>query len=225
MSCLAPTTPNSFSLNAQPSGCLVFPSSAAHYLPPSVSLALSRWDDKTETSWPGPIRDAHNPEYYLLARAARTSSCFFWSDRNRTENGSRRVGTGNSYRTQLIRLLNVAALLLLLFFVLLLLAPTANSSPRVFWQISINVLLSHKSINYLFSATKKKIYKYFNNLRFLFSLWNFRQTRRKTRNRAKEQTKQNKRREEKKRQEKLLLLIDRRPLWPAASCTWVAAGN
>lgn len=39
---------------------------------------------------------------------------------------------------------------------LLLLAPSANSSPRVFWQISINVLLSHKSINYLFSATKKK---------------------------------------------------------------------
>lgn len=156
MSCLAPTTPNSFSLNAQPSGCLVFPSSAAHYLPPSVSLALSRWDDKTETSWPGPIRDALQPRILFTGARCPNKFLLFWSDRIGTENGSRRVGTGNSYRTQLIRLLNVAALLLLLFFVLLLLAPSANSSPRVFWQISINVLLSHKSINYLFSATKKK---------------------------------------------------------------------
>lgn len=51
---------------------------------------------------------------------------------------------------------------------------------------------------------KKNIYKYFNNLRFLFSLWNFRQTRRKTRNRAKEQTKQNKRRDKRS----CFLLID-----------------
>lgn len=57
---------------------------------------------------------------------------------------------------------------------------------------------------------KKKIYKYFNNLRFLFSLWNFRQTRRKTRSRANEQTKQNKRRDKRRRDKRscFFLLID-----------------
>lgn len=179
-------------------------------LSPSLrhSRSLSRWDDKTETSWPGPIRDALQSR--ILFTGARCPNKFLLFLIGSERNGSHRVGTGNSYRTQLIRLLNVAALLLLLLlFVLLLLVPIANSYPRVFWQISINVLLSHKSINYLFSDTKKKFHKYFNNLRFLFSLWNFRQTRRNTRNRANVQTKQNKRREEKRQEWScFFLLID-----------------
>lgn len=123
-------------------------------LPPSLSRSLSRWDDKTETSWPGPIRDALQSR--ILFTGARCPNKFLLFLIGSERNGSHRVGTGNSYRTQLIRLLNVAALLLLLLlFVLLLLVPIANSYPRVFWQISINVLLSHKSINYLFSDTKK----------------------------------------------------------------------
>lgn len=195
-------------------------------LSPSLRLSrtLSRWDDKTETSWPGPIRDALQPR--ILFTGARCPNKFLLFSIGSERNGSHRVGTGNSYRTQLIRLLNVAALLLLLFFVLLLLVPIANSYPRVFWQISMNVLLSHKSINYLFSDTKKNFINISTTYDSYFRCGIFGkldETQDTERTCKQNKTKQEKRREETR--EKLLLLIDLRPLWHADSCTWVAAGN